>query len=130
MVPAPIRTTRAWSLATRLTAWYAGSAFALILVATGFLYWASVTNLDREDDQLLGDRMRELRAVLVKRPGDIAAIRQEVEEEWEAHERRIHMRIMSEQGHVLAETPGMGQLLPASAFPHPTPEPGQGADRD
>jgi two-component system heavy metal sensor histidine kinase CusS len=130
MVPAPIRTTRAWSLATRLTAWYAGSAFALILAATGFLYWASVTNLDREDDQLLGDRVRELKAVLVKRPGDIAAIRQELEEEWEAHERRVHMRMIDEGGRVLAETPGMNNLLPPPSFPGPAAEPGQGADMD
>src|SRR5437588_6743891 len=84
-----------WSLATRLTAWYAGSAFALVLAATGFLYWASVRNLDRADDQVLGDRVRAVRAVMVKRPGDVNAMRQEVEEEWEAHERtRVHMRIV------------------------------------
>src|SRR6516162_4270259 len=86
--PAP---PRAWSLAARLAAWNAGSAFALVLAATGFLYWASVSNLDREDDQLLGDRVRVLRAVMQNRPGDMAAIRQEVEEE-EAHERtRVHL---------------------------------------
>src|SRR5262245_66622872 len=81
-------TRRAWSLAARLTAWYAGSAFALVLAATGFLYWASVRNLDREDDQVLGDRVRAIRAVIMKRPGDTSAMRQEVDEEWEAHERR------------------------------------------
>ncbi len=37
---APDPSRRPWSLAARLTAWYAGSAFALVLVATGFLYWA------------------------------------------------------------------------------------------
>jgi two-component system heavy metal sensor histidine kinase CusS len=124
------RTTRAWSLATRLTAWYAGSSFALVLAAAGFLYWASVNNLDREDDQLLGDRVRELRAVMLKRPGDVAAIRQELEEEWEAHERRVHMRITGEGGQVLAETPGMNKLLPLRLFPAPAAGPGQGADRD
>jgi two-component system heavy metal sensor histidine kinase CusS len=124
------RSARAWSLASRLTAWYAGSAFALVLAATGFLYWASVSNLDHEDDQLLGDRVRELRAVMVKRPGDVAAIRQEVEEEWEAHERRVHMRIIDEGGRVLVETPGMDHLLPSSAFPGPAAELGQGADMD
>jgi two-component system heavy metal sensor histidine kinase CusS len=119
-----------WSLATRLTAWYAGSAFAVVLGATGFLYWASVTNLDNEDDQLLGDRVLELRAVLVRRPGDVAAIRQEVEEEWEAHERRVHMRVIDGGGQVLAETAGMSKLLPSALFPGPAAEPGQGADID
>src|SRR5215469_11235783 len=117
------RTPRAWSLAARLTAWYAGSAFVLVLAATGYLYWTSVSNLDREDDQLLGDRVRALRAVMLNRPGDAAAIRQEVDEEWEAHERtRVHMRILDERGKVLVETPEMGRLLPASSFPIPTVE--------
>jgi two-component system heavy metal sensor histidine kinase CusS len=129
--PVAVRPARAWSLATRLTAWYAGSAFALVLMATGYLYWTSVTNLDREDDQLLGDRVRALRTVMQNRPGDTAALRQEVEEEWEAHERtRIHMRITDDGGQVVVETPGMSQLLPSSSFPAPTAEPRTGADMD
>ena len=42
------RHKRPWSLAARLTAWYAASAFTLILVATGSLYWGLITNLDQE----------------------------------------------------------------------------------
>jgi two-component system heavy metal sensor histidine kinase CusS len=119
----------AWSLAARLTAWYAGSAFALVLGATGFLYLAAVRNLDRLDDRLLGDRVRVLQSVLVNQPGDTAALRREVAEEWEAHQRaEIHVRILDEEGGVLVETPGVSQLLPSSSFPEPQPEPGQGAD--
>jgi two-component system heavy metal sensor histidine kinase CusS len=119
----------AWSLAARLTVWYAGSAFALVLAATGFLYWAFAANLDREEDQLLGDRVRAIRAVMEKRPGDAAALRQEAEEEWEAHERtRVHIRIVDGAGNVVAETPGMGRLLPAASFPAPGDEPGPGSD--
>jgi two-component system heavy metal sensor histidine kinase CusS len=126
---ASVRRARVWSLASRLTAWYAGSAFALVLAATGYLYWTSVTNLDREDDQLLGDRIRALRTVMLNRPGNTAAIRQEVEEEWEAHERtRVHMRIIDDAGQVIGETPGMSQLLPSSSFPSTAVEPGTGAD--
>jgi two-component system, OmpR family, heavy metal sensor histidine kinase CusS len=126
-----VRSARTWSLAARLTAWYTASAFALVLAATGYLYWTSVTNLDREDDQLLGDRVRALRTVMLSRPGDTAAIRQEVEEEWEAHERtRVHMRIVDDAGKVIVETPGMSQLLPPSCFGIPVSEPGTGADID
>ena len=46
-----------WSLAARLTAWYAGSAFLLLAAATGFLYWALVRNLDQEDDQHLANQV-------------------------------------------------------------------------
>jgi two-component system heavy metal sensor histidine kinase CusS len=90
-----------------------------------------VTNLDREDDQLLGDRVRVLRAVLLNQPGDTEAIRREVDEEWEARQRtQIHMRIVDERGQVLVETPAMSRLLSPSSFPMPTAEPGQGADID
>src|SRR5438445_13817397 len=76
---APVRPARRpWSLAARLTVWYAGSAFLLILGATGFLYWALLTNLDREDDEFLADRVRVLRALLRDRPGDEAALRRAV----------------------------------------------------
>jgi two-component system heavy metal sensor histidine kinase CusS len=122
-------TKRTWSLAARLTVWYAGSAFALVLAATGFLYWASVNNLDRQDDQVLGDRVRALRTVMLNRPGDTTAIRREVDEEWEAHERtRVHIRVIDRGGQIVAETPGMSRLLPSSSFPLPTALPGRGAD--
>src|SRR5262245_62062981 len=87
-VPSRVASGRhsAWSLAARLTAWYAGSAFALVFATTGFLYWTSIRNLDRADDQLLGTRVRELRKVLL-RAVDVAAVQEEVAEEWETHER-------------------------------------------
>src|SRR5205085_1454009 len=85
-------------------------------------------NLDRKDDQMLGDRARVLRSVLLARPGNPAAVRQEVEEEWDAHQRTpIHVRILDEGGQILIETPGMSQFLPPS-FPAPQLEPDQGAD--
>jgi two-component system heavy metal sensor histidine kinase CusS len=122
-LPGPVR---AWSLAARLTAWYAGSAFALVLAATGFLYWASVHNLDLQDDRVLADRVRELRAEMVNRSGDRAALHHEVEVEWEAT--RVHMRIMDEAGQILVETPGMDKVLPPSSFPAATGEPERGID--
>jgi two-component system heavy metal sensor histidine kinase CusS len=118
-----------WSLAARLTVWQAGSAFTLVLAATGYLYWASVSGLDREDDQLLGDRVRVLRTLLRNHPGETDSIRREIEEEWEGQQRtRIHIRILTEAGQVLVETPGMNRLLPPAAFPDPQTEPEQGAD--
>src|SRR5437868_6878105 len=67
-----------WSLAARLTAWYAGSAFLLILAATAFLYWTLANSLDREDDEHLGDRVRLLRALVEERPNDREALKREV----------------------------------------------------
>ncbi len=118
-----------WSLAARLTAWNAGSAFVLILAAIGFLYWALRSSLDREDDHLLADKVRVLRGVLVNRPGDTAAVKQEVEEAFHARQHTpVFVRILDGDGRVMAESPGMGGLLPTTAFPAPVEEPGDGAD--
>ena len=73
---------RPWSLAARLTVWYVGSAFALVLCATGFLYWVLYTNLDREDDQFLADKVHILRALLRERPDDIKSIKRGWAESW------------------------------------------------
>src|SRR5437764_13916008 len=70
---------QAWSLALRLTLWYTLSSFALLLAATGFLYWALAHNLDREDDEFLADKLHEIHTVLREPPGDAAAVRRELE---------------------------------------------------
>src|SRR5437762_14216032 len=70
------------SLALRLTLWYAGSAFLLILLATGFLYQVLGANLDREDDQFLADKIQFLSTLLRDHADDARALRQEVE--WKA----------------------------------------------
>ncbi|MFN8006816.1 MAG: heavy metal sensor histidine kinase [Terriglobia bacterium] len=110
--------SRPWSLAARLTLWYAASAFALVLLATGFLYWGLVTNLDREDDQILVDTIQALRTLLRDRPGDAAALKQEAELEWAAHRFvQIYVRIQEKGTHSIIETPGMGDELAPSLFP-------------
>ena len=72
--PAGSKSARSsWSIAARLTAWYAGSAFAMVLIATGLLYWALVVNLNREDDRFLVNEARELEALLLVRREAAAA---------------------------------------------------------
>jgi two-component system heavy metal sensor histidine kinase CusS len=114
------RQTASWSLAARLTAWYAGSGFLLILLATGFLYWVLATNLDREDDELLTDKARILRGLLREKPNDARPLEQEVKWEWAASRHaQFSMRIMDADGKVVLETPGMSEELPAAVFPKP-----------
>lgn len=120
-----------WSLATRLTLWYASSAFLLVALATGLLYWALVRNVDREDDQFLADTVQILRGLLHERPSDLAGLRQEVE--WEGAARRyarVYVRILDRQGRLVIETPGASRILDS----HPpvsvafNAEPGSGVD--
>ncbi|MBI3854857.1 MAG: heavy metal sensor histidine kinase [Planctomycetes bacterium] len=115
-------TTRAdrGSLAGRLTLWYSLSAFLLVLGATGYLYWALARNLDREDDGTILDQIHILRILLRDHPGEMAAIRQEVEVESTARQyTRMFIRILDPEGRVVAETSGMAERLPAGAFPEP-----------
>lgn len=108
------------SLASRLTVWYAVSAFLLILAATAYLYWTLAKNIDREDDGTLLDQIHILRILLVDHPEDSAGIRQEVEVESGARQHaRLYIRILDPQGRVVAETPGMAERLPPARFPEP-----------
>jgi two-component system heavy metal sensor histidine kinase CusS len=112
--------TPRWTLAARLTVWYAGSAFLLILGTTGFLYWALAANLDREDDEFLADRVRVLRALLQERSEDEAALRRAVGTEQAARpEAQTFVRIIGPEGRSRVETPGMSAELPPSVFPPP-----------
>src|SRR5262245_3111290 len=118
-----------WSLAARLTLWYAGSSFLLVALATIYLYWAMTNNVNREDDALLADKVRVVQAILKQRPRYTAAIRQEVEDTWRARENeRTYVRVVGEDGQMLVESPMLGQALPAALFPPPTDEPGRGID--
>jgi two-component system heavy metal sensor histidine kinase CusS len=123
---------RSWSLSARLTAWYASSAFALVLVATGFLYWILVRTFDVEDRELLADEIHILRALLRDRAEDSLELKQEIEGEWAARQyERIYIRLLDESRQPLVETPGMSKRLVPDLFPTPVgvdEEPGQGAE--
>jgi two-component system heavy metal sensor histidine kinase CusS len=113
-----------------LTAWYAGSSFALVLLATGIVYLALVDGLARQDDASLARKAHALRGVLRERSTPIA-LRQEAEWAGEGlSHARVLVRILDANGKVLAETRGLSDALPPEAFPAPVPsdaEPGSGA---
>jgi two-component system heavy metal sensor histidine kinase CusS len=109
---------RSWSLAARLTAWYTGASFVLILGATLFLYGTLVSSLEREDDEFLRDKVRVFQVLLRDRPDDTAALAREVE--WESVSRpsgQVYVRVLGPAGAPLAETPTMSDVLPANLFP-------------
>ncbi len=112
---------RPWSIALRLTVWYAAAAFALVLGATGYLYWALAVSLDEEDDQFLADKVQAVRRVLESRPADPTALRQEVGTSGPDREAaRFLIRVsFTGGGKEGAESPGMADVLPADLFPVP-----------
>ena len=116
-VQAPAPKKRPWSLAARLTLWFFITSFTLILVATVYLYLALAKNLDREDDHFLTDRARGVLALVRERPTDQEAIQKQVAWAGAAHpESVIYLRVIREDGQVIAETPGMGEVLASSVF--------------
>jgi len=118
---------RPWSLSLRLTAYYAGSAFMIVALATGSLHWAMVRNVDLEDDRTLADKVSLLQTLLRSQPLDIPAIQQEVNESWQARQHTIvFIRVIGGDGAPIAESPEMATLLPRELFPPLADEPGRG----
>jgi two-component system heavy metal sensor histidine kinase CusS len=106
-----------WSLAFRLTAWYTGASLLLLLAATGTLYWALVTNLERSSGLFLADKVHVVSTMLREQPDDWDALREEVELETAARRfERFYIRLLDDQGRMLMETPMMGRILPARQF--------------
>jgi two-component system heavy metal sensor histidine kinase CusS len=115
--PAPSPKPRqAWSLAFRLTAWYAGTSFLVVLLATGILYRALVNNLEREDDEELAERVELIRAAL-QSTGTTSADASAVLSAY--GQGKFQVRLADEEGRTVIESPGMGETLPHDLFPQP-----------
>ncbi len=99
-------------LAFRLTAWYALAALSLVFVATASLYWVLVSELERSTDLFLADKLHVLRTLLLDRPNDTDALREEIELETAARRyEHFYIRLLDGQQTALLTTPGMtGQL--------------------
>ncbi len=117
-----------WSLAGRLTAWYTLTALLLTFCTAAILYWALTSNMGREDDLFLADKVHVLRAILRDRPNDFSALREEVELESAARRyEQFFVRLIDQGGHEQLSTPGMEGLLAPRLFALPIPadaEPG------
>lgn len=105
------------SLATRMTLWYALSAFALVLTASAFLYHALSKSLVQDEDALLSEKLRNLTLRMVDPTSDLNDLREFVGElpMWYRNP-SFWTRILDGQGRLLTETPGMAGSLPSALF--------------
>ena len=111
---------RPWSLARRLTLWYAGAAFGLLVISSLLLYWGLYRNLNREDDEYLAGRIRIISSLVQQQPLNRHALREEIDRERDASPApRVLLRVMTSNGRVIAQTPKMGRMLGVGRFPHP-----------
>jgi two-component system heavy metal sensor histidine kinase CusS len=110
------RSNRPYSLALRLSAWYAGSAFLLLAAGTGFLYWELVQSSNAEDDQYLSEKVNTLRKLLGEH--DTRTLKWEVEGESAVRPSvEVLSRVFNKDGTILVETAGMSGQLPSRVFP-------------
>lgn len=107
----------ALSIALKMTAWYALSAFALIFVATGLLYWVLVDSMYHEDLRDLADNLNNARLLLSASPTGQTASTPAPRPSWApAQQPEIYLRVLDSAGRVLTQTPGLsGELPPPSA---------------
>jgi two-component system heavy metal sensor histidine kinase CusS len=94
----------------------------LILAAVGFLYWALVTTIEREDDEFLAEKARVLAAMAQEAGNDERELRQEIERESAPRATgQLYLRVLDARGKTIAETAGMSDQLRADRFPQPSP---------
>lgn len=108
---------RRGSMILRMTAWYAGSSFGLILIVTGLLYGSVAAKMRAEDHRILRDTAADIAHVLGGVPA--AAGAQSVKADLLPRFRHpvIWVRLIGPDGRVRMQTRGMARLLPIADFP-------------
>jgi two-component system heavy metal sensor histidine kinase CusS len=96
--------------------WYALSAFALISVATGLLYWVLVDSLYQEDIRDLADNLNNARLLLRSSPTGQFPHSPEQRPSWAPpYQPQIYLRLLDSNAQTLTETPGMAGEMPPPA---------------
>ncbi len=106
------------SLSAWLTAWYTAACLAVLVIATGSLYWALASELDGDTDLFMADKVNVVRSILRERPDDWSGLREEIDLEPAARRyERFYIRLLDESGRPVMSTPGMDRLLASRVFP-------------
>jgi two-component system, OmpR family, heavy metal sensor histidine kinase CusS len=98
--------TKNSSLANKLTAWYALSAFVLVFGTSYFLYWSTVRAREADVARSLYTRFQTLLLVLKEGGGKYDLLKARIEQEWAAKKSdRAYVRVSDSKGNVIALTP-------------------------
>ncbi|MCY2954112.1 MAG: heavy metal sensor histidine kinase [Planctomycetota bacterium] len=120
--PVPPNARRPWSLATRLTFWYAASAFLLLLLGTSALYFAMIEHFSATNSSLLRARIHEIEDILHDHKADTTRLSRVLGIDPQSERGTLVLiRVLIADGPVLAETPGMAQTAPQSMFSYAHP---------
>lgn len=104
------------SIASQLVFLFAPAAALLLFCGLGVLYWIVVRHALAEDRAVLADKVLAVRADL-RSAGGPSLIKQELKALQGGERMSYWVRLLDATGQVVAETPGMAKLLPASLFP-------------
>src|SRR6202035_1476870 len=122
--------TEARSIATQLVLLFTFCATLLLSCGLGVFYWIVVRHAFEEDNAVLADKLTAIRTDL-KQPDGIATVDRELKNRRAGEPVVYWMRLVDPARNVVAETPGMNQLLPPSVFAPPQtsiPPPGSTTD--
>jgi two-component system, OmpR family, heavy metal sensor histidine kinase CusS len=117
-----IRSFKALSIKTRLTILFTLSGLGALIFASGFLYYALLSNVIRDDNKFLADETFRLTEALTK--WDITTIKDEFIRNKFLNSPGFGsiifgFRVMDKNSSVLLQTLGIQDTVPISAFPAP-----------
>jgi two-component system heavy metal sensor histidine kinase CusS len=104
------------SIASQLVVRFTLAAAFLLCCGLGALYWIFVRHALEEDNEVLADKVAAVRADLGTR-GGVNVVTEELKNARAGDRAAYWVRVLDSTGRALAETPGMGALLPATVFP-------------
>jgi len=88
------------------------ASFLLVSATTGLLYFGVAASLKKLSEQLLADELDVCRALVHERSGDAHALREEAEIDSAIRKyEKFYVRVIDENGHALATTPGMDREM-------------------
>ena len=101
-----------FSIAVRMTGWYALTSFAMVFVATGLLYWVLSASLYEEDVRDLADNLNNARLLFGGLSQSLHPPSFDERPGWApAHQPEIYLRVLDQNGRVIVETPHMSDEL-------------------
>jgi two-component system heavy metal sensor histidine kinase CusS len=108
---------------------YAGSSLLMLVAAATYLYWSLVKDVERDDNDIVANKIQECRRLLGEGPKAAPLLAHEIQTEAAASQFiKYFVRLVDSRGQSALETPGMSRLFPMAVFPAPI-ETGQALSR-
>ena len=96
---------RSFSLAGRLTIWYAASTILLITIAVTSLYWSLVSTFNNADRLVILDKMQSVEQLLTTHT-DLNDVKNRVEVEWPSRKyEHVYVRLLDDHQNVITQSP-------------------------